>query len=284
MNDKQLDEMLTNAFKATHAPEKVVEETTTALRKSGFSATRRRMRASVIAAIAACLVLLAIIPTGIFLYNDVTKIVSIDVNPSVELSVNRFDIVTAARGINADGEDLLAEVPVTGKSCQNAVEMLLKSEKVQAAASDDNAVQVVVSSLDGSSTDAIESQVEAASQATACPCTCSSASSEEYELAQQAGLTVGKYRMYRALQEAGVDISADEVGSMSMRELRDRLDAAGGEDPEHSGDGAGSGFGGGAHGARSGEDNAAHDGSGNGERNGEGGGTQNGNGYHGEHS
>ena len=60
---------------------------------------------------------------------------------------------------------------------------------------------------------------------------------------------VAKYRAYQAFQEAGVDISAEECASMSMRELRNMLAENGIDESEDKGEhtGMGNGQGAGAH-------------------------------------
>ena len=54
-------------------------------------------------ALAACLVLAAVGLMGSRLYFEETAFVGIDVNPSIELGINRFDIVVSAKAYNEDG-------------------------------------------------------------------------------------------------------------------------------------------------------------------------------------
>ena len=64
-------------------------------------------------ALAACLALTAVGLIGSRLYFEETAFVGIDVNPSIELGINRFDIVVSAKAYNEDGEALLRDVSVT---------------------------------------------------------------------------------------------------------------------------------------------------------------------------
>ena len=77
---------------------------------------------------------------------------------------------------------------------------------------------------------------------------------------------VAKYRAYQELQEAGVDISAEECASMSMRELSDLLAENGidanEEKDEHAG--MGNGRGAGTHGGNSAKGHNNGSGNGNG--------------------
>ncbi len=212
---------------------------TTAASPRTFSARVAKRRWAYAAAIAACLLAIVFVPLGIHVFRDVTAVVSIDVNPSVELSLNRFDHVVSARGMNDDGEALLRTVSVAGMTCDDAVQVLLASDAVQRAASESNPVEVVVSSLDGSDTSKLEEQLNRACASTGCAVQCSSAQADEHAAASELGLTVGKYRMYETLHAHGCDVGADEVASMTMRELRDLAAQYGCDDLEGDGSGAG---------------------------------------------
>ncbi len=83
-------------------------------------------------ALAACLVLAAVGLVGSRLYFEETAFVGIDVNPSIELGINRFDIVVSAKAYNEDGEALLRDVSVTGKPYDSAVATLTSSDCLRA--------------------------------------------------------------------------------------------------------------------------------------------------------
>ncbi len=78
-------------------------------------------------ALAACLVLMAGLAfSGYILYSTQVTLVSIDVNPSIELSLNRFDRVIAAKGLNTEGEQIVNEVPVSGLSYTQALNAMME--------------------------------------------------------------------------------------------------------------------------------------------------------------
>lgn len=79
------------------------------------------------AAIAACLLLL--ISTSVFgvgVYFQEAALISLDVNPSIELSVNRFDRVIAVRSLNDEGYQILERVSVKNKLLDDAVSALFE--------------------------------------------------------------------------------------------------------------------------------------------------------------
>lgn len=220
-----------------------------------------------IAAIAACLALVACFIGGVADFLRPIAYVGIDVNPSVELTLNRFDIVVGTHALNDDGQRALDKASCMWRAFDDAARDL---DVAMRAIADESAVVEVSIDCDN------ENRYAAlAAQSNNCfGCNgethCNRTSAEERQAAHNLGMGVAKYRAYQAIQEAGVDISAEECAFMSMRELRDLLaengvDASEGES-EHPG--MGNGQGAGAHGANSA---GSH---------GHGGGSNNGNGKH----
>lgn len=63
--------------------------------------------------VAACLALVLVAGAGGFYYGEnysVATVVSLDVNPSIELKVNRNEKVLSCKGLNAEGQDILASM------------------------------------------------------------------------------------------------------------------------------------------------------------------------------
>mgnify|MGYP002586479361 CR=1 FL=1 len=65
---------------------------------------------------------------------------------------------------------------------------------------------------------------------------CFSASSQEHDEAHQDGLTLGKYRAYLALHDLDPTVTPEEVQTLTMAEIRDRIQALGGTLPTGSGE------------------------------------------------
>ncbi|MDR3071935.1 MAG: hypothetical protein LBU41_00390 [Clostridiales Family XIII bacterium] len=64
-------------------------------------------------------------------YFTATAYVDIDVNPSIELSLNRYGRVIAASAYNDDGTDLLAEVPLKNRGYRDALQLLFQEMTAQ---------------------------------------------------------------------------------------------------------------------------------------------------------
>lgn len=218
-----------------------------------------------IAAIAACLALIACLIAGAVDFLRPVAYVGIDVNPSVELTLNRFDIVVGTHALNDDGQRALDEASCMWRVFDDAARDL---DGAMRAIADEGAVVEVSIDCDN------ENRYAAlAAQSSDCfgrngEAHCNRTSAEERQAAHDSGMGVAKYRAYQALQEAGVEISVEECASMSMRELRDLLAENGIDENEEKDEhvGMGNGQGAGTHSS----DNAGSHGHGSGSGNGNG--------------
>lgn len=193
-----------------------------------------------IAAIAACLALVACLIGGVADFLRPVAYVGIDVNPSVELTLNRFDIVVGTHALNDDGQRALDKAPCMWRSFDDAARDL---DDAMCAIAGEGAVVEVSIDCDN------ESRYAAlAAQSNDCfgcngEAHCDRTNAEERQAARDSGMGVAKYRAYQELQEAGVDISAEECATMSMRELRDLLAENGIDANEEKDEHAGMGYG-----------------------------------------
>ena len=207
-----------------------------------------------IAAIAACVALVACLIGSVADFLRPVAYVGIDVNPSVELTLNRFDIVVGTCALNDDGQRALDEAPCMWRAFDDAARDL--DGAMRAIAGEGAVVEVSIVCDNENRYAALAAQ---SNNCFGCngEAHCNRTTTEERQAAHDSGMGVSKYRAYQALQEAGVDISAEECASMSMRELRDMLakngiDAGEGEG-EHAGMGNGQG-----KGARNGNGTGSH--------------------------
>lgn len=57
--------------------------------------------------------------------NNIVSTITIDINPSIELSLNKDDFVVATKGINEDGINLLNKIDLKKNSLENAINLIL---------------------------------------------------------------------------------------------------------------------------------------------------------------
>lgn len=190
----------------------------------GYSRAETGKRRRPAYALAACACLLLVLLGGRWLYFTPTAEISIDINPSLELEINRFDRVVRVSALNEDGQALADTLDVKYKSYTQAIEQLLNHESVTALLSDGEVMTITVVGQDEVQSASILSGVEA--------CTaghhntyCHAATSEEVAGAHESGLSCGKYRAFLELQRLDPDITPEDVQGMTMREIQDLIDS-----------------------------------------------------------
>lgn len=172
-------------------------------------------------ALAACAVLIAFgIGGGAYAYNTPSAYVGIDINPSIELGVNCFDYVVSAEGVNEDGATLLSQTSLTGMRYEDAIQALDDALEASGYLTNDAAVSVTVAGNNNDQCSHLESASQNCFESAGQGVHCSRVTEDEHREAHETGLGMGKYQVWRALNDAGVNISADEVATMTMLELR----------------------------------------------------------------
>lgn len=136
--------------------EKVVAQMRTQPEKS--KAVKQKRNARRFAAVAAVLVVaLAFAGGGYHVYAKPVSYITMNVNPSVELGINRWDKVVECTGLNDDGSELLNRVDVKGLNYKNAMEELIGDEQIQSCINKGDEFAFSVTSEDDSMVNEVES-------------------------------------------------------------------------------------------------------------------------------
>lgn len=136
--------------------EKVTAQMRTRPEKSKVVKQRRNARR--FAAVAAVLVVaLVFVGGGYHVYAKPVSYITMNVNPSVELGINRWDKVVECTGLNDDGSELLDRVDVKGLNYKNAMEELIGDEQIQSCINKGDEFAFSVTSEDDSMVNEVES-------------------------------------------------------------------------------------------------------------------------------
>lgn len=212
-------------------------------------------------AVAACLVLAAVGFGAVRLYEQPVAYVGIDVNPSIELGLNRLGVVVEATAFNDDGRILLEGVSLKGRSYEDALNALTTSDAFAPFSQEDSFLEISVISDDDRLAEKLRSQSDACLSGLACRGSCHEVDAKTRDEAAQAGMGVGRYRAALELMKLDPDITLEECASLSMRELRDliaeRSDGQADDRSDRQGGGQGRGHG---HGRHEGERRASSEG------------------------
>ena len=127
---------------------------------SSITVMRKRMR--VVAALAAACLCMVAVAGGTYTYRNgkVDSVIGIDVNPSVELSVNRKNRVLEAAPLNEDAKAIMEDMNLKGVDLNVAVNAVIGSMVTHGYLDDlDNAILVTVSNDSVSKASALRSSV-----------------------------------------------------------------------------------------------------------------------------
>lgn len=224
-----------------------------AMRRRPYRAIRRVLAA------AACVMALAVGALGVNLYVQPVAYVGVDVNPSVEFAVNAFGTVVAVDPLNDDGSAVLEGANLTNKAYADALGDLLSSDAMASYLQDGSYIEFSVTSEDDALASALDRDSTACLNAAGCAGGCNRVDEETREAAHHAGMGAGKYATAQELLELDPALTLDDCSRMTMRELRDRIDACHEETgaSETGAEDAGNSAGAGAN-ANAGENGRAH--------------------------
>lgn len=200
-------------------------------------------------AVAACLVL-AFLGAGALGYRSVTTptaYIDIDLNPSVELEVNRFDRVVGSSALNEDGAAVLEGLELFGMPVDEALEQVTGSDQFEAYVGDDGFVSITVACDNGAQRDRLAAFGESCALGLAYEGACFTVDEEDWVAAQEAGMGMGRYLTALELMALDPTMTLEACSEMSMRELHDRIAAYQGAEPTGGGCGFGADGGGRRH-------------------------------------
>lgn len=191
---------------------------------------------------AACALLLTLGGLSGWLWLTPVSAISMDINPSLELELNRFGRVVAVEGFNEEGRALAQGLQLRFLPYTGAVERVLADETVAAMLDRGLTMSIYVMCDDDTQREEMLLSLES--------CTngrhgvrCHGGGSGCHEEAHAAGFSTGRYGAYLRLKELDPSITAEEAAEMTMAQLQERIRALGGEEPASAGTGGGYGAG-----------------------------------------
>ncbi len=217
-----MTDQLKHAFDSIHADEQLKATT----KDSVFRQMRRSQRPPVLfgrrTLQAVCVCMLLFIIGGVSVYFSPTTLVSIDINPSVELKINRFDTVIGIESFNSDGQALMQTVDVLYQPYSEAIDQIIASETVSTCLSENELLSIAVIKLDEQQGDSILQYITTAT-AQHKNAYCYALNKEQVSEAHTLGLSYGKYNAFLQLQQYDATITPEQVSQMTMREIRTLL-------------------------------------------------------------
>lgn len=177
--------------------------------------------------------------TGFRVYTKPTAVVSIDINPSIELNLNRFGKIVSVKAWNREGAKVLETVLVKNKNYQQGVQLLMSSALMQSYIAKDNYIRVAVQSeteaetIKDSVQEVIRNEIERRQVEIESFCV-------DHSLLEQAhhyGMSAGKYLAVEELSEVDASVDIEEYSHCTIREIKEMTDKCSGETNHHGQEG-----------------------------------------------
>jgi hypothetical protein len=177
---------------------------------------------------AACMATLLVGGGAAYAYSQTpVSYLSLDINPSVEIGVNAFDKVVKVKGINDDGNKILANVHIKGSNVRVAVSTLVYSAVDHGFIADDGSSVVSLTSETDNSTTAAQLENDAetgANQALQETDTTATVIKDNVALARRdqaraLGISPGKLNLINKLQKVDPTATVDEYKDASVKDI-----------------------------------------------------------------
>lgn len=218
-----------DAFDSVRAEEDLKDKTLEFLEKRVYK-KQKRPRYYLKYAIPAICCLIAVLGfTGYSVYTTPVAAISIDVNPSVEFGVNRFDRVVTVECYNDDAEKITDNLRFTNLTYENAITKLLENMKRLKYLKKDSIVSISVISDDDEKSTRMQQRINDCTGHGKGRVRCQAGKTEDMHHAHEAGLSYGKYKAFLELQELDPSVSVEDVKGLSMRQIQDRIDECKGQ-------------------------------------------------------
>ena len=179
--------------------------------------------------IAACAILTVSLFSfgGYAYYNSPVNYISLDINPSVEISLNAFDKVVHVEATNEDGKELIQVENVLNLSVEEAIDSLVQEAANQGFVKEDGSTVIAVTAESDNEEKALELQVKSTngvnlamsaknSLATVYADSCDLAMRNE---AKEMGISPGKYKLIKMLQTLDPDITVEQYKDAKVSEI-----------------------------------------------------------------
>ena len=261
-----LRERIHSAFDAVKAREELKESTKKAMHQYAEKPRRKRNAYIRYAVPALCCLVLAAGLIGYRTYFETTAVISVDINPSVEMDINCFDRVIAVEGFNEEADAVIESMELMHRKYNDAVVTLLGSAEMQEYLTEEALVSVAVAAENTQRCDEMQQALCLSAEGCRGDLQCRGGRTEDVQRAHDAGLSLGKYYAFLELQEVDPTVTAEEAAKMTMRQIRERI-AAGAAATENTDEsdtvvGQMNGFGAGNNGNGAGQGNGECDGTG----------------------
>lgn len=170
--------------------------------------------------VTASILIIVGIGIGVYAWENPIQYINIDINPSVELSINCFQRIISINSFNEEGWQLVKSVSIKAQSYESGINKIISSAKDLGYIKGKGDVLISISSEDmrlNERTQAtiLEKIIESVEVMTF--------DTEEYNNSVESGLSPGKSNIIEKVIESGTCLSKNELADVSVNELIKKL-------------------------------------------------------------
>ena len=218
-----MNNQLKHAFDTVVAEDKLKENTRNYLHYRLYGKYRRRAMYGKLAVAFSLLLLLGF--GGHLFYFTPVSFISIDINPSIELGINRLDRIVSVTPFNVDGAAALENLQLKNRKYDEAIVILLDSRGMSSYVTEESQISISVASDYNEQNTEIQERVRACTEDKYENVSCHSSNEGVMESAHHEGVSFGKYQAFLELQSLDADIRLEDVKDLTMRQIQDLIDA-----------------------------------------------------------
>lgn len=217
-----MNDQLKRAFDDVVAEDRLKENTRNYLHYRLYGKHRRTMAYGKLAAAFSLVLLLGL--GGRMLYFTPVSFISIDINPSIELGLNRLDRIISVTPFNVDGVEAVENLELKNRKYDEAILMLLESREMSAYVTEDSQISISVVSDDQEKNVEIQQRVRSCTENRYENVSCHSSNEGVVQSAHHEGVSFGKYQAFLELQAVYPDITVDDVKNLTMSQIQDLME------------------------------------------------------------
>lgn len=215
---------LQDTFDKIHADQELKDRTIKFLENTTNGYNKKKITSfKWLTAVAACFVLFLFAGAGYSAYMTPAFAISIDINPSIELGINRFNKVVSVDTYNEDGYDVMSDIDVNYLDYKDALEQILADKDMKKYITQNQLISITVfGKNEDKNNEMLDNLATCTSHYTNVHC--SSSNSKEVAAAHEAGMSFGKYKAFLELQALDPDITTEDIQGLTMRQIWDMID------------------------------------------------------------
>ncbi|MBP7176542.1 MAG: hypothetical protein KBA53_10085 [Thermoclostridium sp.] len=168
----------------------------------------------------AALFLVAFIGTGAYSWSIPAQYINIDINPSVELVINRYDRIIKINSLNEDGEKLVESVDLQLKKYEKGVNAVIETARNLGYLQDERDVLISISSSDSERREKTQTEIE---EKVTPEAEVLLFDSSEHEQSVKEGLSPGKSKIISKVLDSGTNLTEEELADAPVRDLMLRI-------------------------------------------------------------